>query len=117
VQRDWTSSSERFLVVGERFEELLQVRVRLLVPNFQAAGLMGAKLRLQYNEAAEHVDNDKEHFFEETSRDPLEWVVPKRTKGSDQYEYTVTWISSDGTQNVVGPRTTQDEELLLHPAL
>ena len=117
MQTDWQTGSDRLLIVGERFESVLEVSVRLLVPDFRAAGLLGAKLRLQYKDAAEHADDDKEMVFMTPTLDPFRWVVPKKPGGGENYEYTVTWIMADGTQKVVGPRTTADEELILHPAL
>lgn len=117
AQSEWRTASDRFLVVGEVFEELLSVAVRLLVPDFTAAGLLGVKLRLHYPDAAEHADDDREHFFAAPSLEPFQWTVPKRPGGGDQYEYTVTWINTDGSQRVVGPVRTADEELILHPSL
>ena len=78
---DWQTSSDQLLSVGERFESVLEVSVRMLVPDFPAAGLLGAKLRLQYKEAAEHADDDKEVFFMTPTPEPLHWVVPKKTGG------------------------------------
>jgi hypothetical protein len=114
---DWQPSSDQLLVVGEKFEHVLEVSVRVLVPDFRAAGLLGAKLRLQYRDAAEHADDDKEMVFMTPTPEPFRWVVPKKPGGGENYEYTVTWINADGTQKVVGPRTTADEELILHPLL
>jgi hypothetical protein len=56
-------------------------------------------------------------LFMVPTMDPTMWAVPKKTGGGSSYQYTVTWIGTDGKQTVVGPRTTQDEELLLNPAL
>jgi hypothetical protein len=114
---DWQSSSDQLLVVGEVFENLLQVSVRMLVPDFKAAGLLGAKLHLQYDDAAPGVSGTKDIFFMAPSLEPTIWAVPKKPGGGPNYQYTVTWIGSDGKQQVVGPRTTADEDLLLHPAL
>jgi hypothetical protein len=114
---DWTTGSDQLLVIGEKFEELLEVSVRLLVPDFRVANLLGAKLRLEYKDAAPHADKDKEQIFMTPSTEALRWAVPKKPGGGKAYEYTVTWINADGTQKVVGPRQTSDEELILHPLL
>lgn len=114
---EWTKSGERFLTVGDVFEELLKVNVRLLVDNFQEAGLLGVRVKLLYRDAAPHSDPDKEIFFKAPAADAVPWVVPKKPGGRNQYEFTVTWIQKTGSMTTVGPRTTSDEELLLHPAL
>ena len=105
------------LVVGEVFDSVLQVSVRMLVPDFKSAGLLGAKLHLQYGDAADGVAGTKEMIFMGPTLEPKVWAVPKKSGGSANYDYTITWIGSDGKQQVVGPRTSADEELLLHPAL
>ena len=117
TRKDWQTSSDQLLVVGERFESLLEVSVRMLVPDFRAVGLLGAKLRLDFKDAAQGVDPDKEIFFMVPSAEPLRWMVPRKPGGGNEYEYTITWINADGTQKVVGPRKTADEELILHPML
>jgi hypothetical protein len=114
---DWQSSSDQLLVVGEVFQSVLQVSVRMLVPDFKAAGLLGAKLHLQYGDAAEGIAGNKDMVFMTPNLEPTAWAVPKKPGGSGNYDYTITWIGSDGKQRVVGPRSTADEELLLHPAL
>ncbi len=114
---DWQSSNDQLLVLGEIFESVLQVSVRMLVPDFKAAGLLGAKLHLQYADAAQGVAGTKDMMFMSPNLEPTIWAVPKKSGGSGNYNYTITWIGSDGKQQVVGPRTTADEDLLLHPAL
>jgi hypothetical protein len=114
---DWTSSSDQLLVVGEVFDSVLQVSVRMLVPDFKSAGLLGAKLHLQYGDAADGVAGNKDMIFMGPKLEPTVWAVPKKPGGGGNYDYTITWIGSDGKQQVVGPRTSADEELLLHPAL
>jgi hypothetical protein len=89
----------------------------MLVPDFKEAGLLGAKLHLQYDAAADGVAKTKDMVFMAPSLEPVVWAVPKKAGGGGNYNYTVTWIAKDGKQQIVGPRTTADEELLLHPAL
>lgn len=114
---DWQAGSDQLLVIGEVFQGVLQVAVRMLVTDFKAANLLGARLRLQYPDAAEGVAATKEIFFRGPSMEPVMCTVPKKPGGGNSYQYTVTWISMDGGQNTVGPRTTSDEDLLLHPDL
>jgi len=114
---DWQTSSDQLLVVGEVFQSVLQVAVRMLVPDFKAAGLLGARLHLQYPDAAEGVAATKDMLFMAPAMEPTMWAVPKKAGGGSSYQYTVTWIGTDGKQKVVGPRTTQDEDLLLNPDL
>jgi hypothetical protein len=114
---NWRTANDQLLVVGEVFENVLQVSARMLVPDFKAAGLLGAKLHLQYAEAADGVAPTKDIVFMAPNLEPTIWAVPKKAGGGANYNYTITWIGSDGKQQVVGPRTTSDEELLLHPAL
>jgi hypothetical protein len=114
---DWQSSKDQLLVVGEVFESVLQVSVRMLVPDFKEAGLLGARLHLQYDDAASGAAKTKDMVFMAPSLEPVVWAVPKKAGGGGNYNYTITWIGSDGKLQVVGPRTTADEELLLHPAL
>jgi hypothetical protein len=116
-QSDWKTAAEQLLVVGETFEGLLEVNLRLLVPDFRAMNLLGAKLHLEYPDAAPGVSGTKDFFFQTPMTEPTKWSVPRKPGGGKEYSYTVTWINLDGTQKVVGPRKVADEELLLHPAL
>jgi hypothetical protein len=117
TQSDWKMASDQLLVVGETFAGLLEVNIRMLITDFRAAGLLGAKLHLEYADAAPGVNSAKDMFFTAPSTDTPKWSVPKKPGGGREYSYTVTWIKTDGSQNVVGPRKVSDEELLLHPLL
>lgn len=114
---DWQTSNDQLLVVGEVFQSVLQVAVRMLLTDFKGAGLLGVRLHLKFPDAADGVAATRDIFFMTPSLEPALWIVPRKPGGSSNYEYTVTWIGVDGTQRIVGPRTTADQELLLHPAL
>ena len=105
---------ERQLIVGDVFESLLTAEVRFLVPDFTSAGFQGAKLSLDYPDAAPGTDGTEEEFFTGTPQ-PLIWRVPRRPGGSAEYRYTVLWVRSDGTQVAVGPTTTSEELLMIFP--
>jgi hypothetical protein len=117
TQSDWRTAQERLITVGDVFEELLEVTAQVMVVDFRGEGLAGLKLKLRYPDAAPGADDDKEFLVMAPPTEPLKWVVPKKPGGGESYEYTVTWIKTDGTQKKVGPLMSSDEVLLLHPGL
>ncbi len=111
---EWQETIERQLIVGDRFEGMLEIEARFLVPDFTASGFMGAKLRLEYPEAPPQAKNTVEKFFNGAPQ-PFTWRVPRRRGGSRQYKYSVQWVKSDATVQNVGPTTTDEELLLIFP--
>ena len=111
---DWQETAERQLIVGDRFEGLLDVEVRFLVPDFPTLGFMGAKIKLEYPDAPPHTKASLEKFIT-ASADPVLWKVPMRRGGGRQYQYTVQWVRTAGALTTVGPVTTEDQLLLVLP--
>jgi hypothetical protein len=111
---EWQETVERQLIVGDRFEGMLETEVRFLVPDFTAMGFMGAKLRLEYPEAPPQAKSTVEKFFNGAPQ-PFVWRVPRRRGGSRQYRYSVQWIRANATVENVGPLTTDEELLLIFP--
>jgi hypothetical protein len=117
TKSEWQNSQERLLTVGDVFEDLLEVTAQVLLTDFRAGGIAGLRLKLRYPDAAPGADDDKEFLLMSPPAEPIKWVVPKKPGGGEMYEYTATWIKLDGTQKAVGPLTSGDEVLLLHPGL
>ena len=111
---DWAETPERQLVVGDVFADILAVETRFLVTDFTAAGFQGAKLTLEYPEAAPGTDGVEEEFFTGAPQ-PFTWRVPRPAGASTSYRYTVQWVRSTGTQQVIGPVTTNEELLMIFP--
>jgi hypothetical protein len=111
---EWQDTIERQLIVGDRFEGMLDVEVRFLVPDFTALGFMGAKLRLEYPDAPPQAKATVEKFFTGTPQ-PFNWRVPRQRGGGRQYRYSVQWIRSNATLQNIGPTPTDEELLLLFP--
>ena len=110
----WQDTIERQLIVGDRFEGMLDVEVRFLVPDFTALGFMGAKLRLEYPDAPPQAKATVEKFFSGAPQ-PFNWRVPRQRGGGKQYRYSVQWVRSNATLQNVGPTPTDEELLLLFP--
>ena len=68
----------------------------------------------EVSDTAPGVSDTKDMFFTGPSTDVPRWLVPQKPDGVKEYSYAVTWINTDGSQKVVGPRNVSDEELLLH---
>ncbi len=113
---DWQTSTARTLVVGDVFESILDVQVRLAVPDFAAAGLRFVKLRLEYPDAPDGIDADKEMVFDAPT-EPVRWRMPRKAGADDQYQYTTTWMWADGRREEFGPHSVDDEVLILDPEL
>ncbi len=111
---EWQDTIERQLIVGDRFEGMLDVEVRFLVPDFTALGFMGAKLRLEYPDAPPQAKATVEKFFSGAPQ-PFNWRVPRQRGGGKQYRYSVQWVRSNATLQNVGPTPTDEELLLLFP--
>jgi hypothetical protein len=107
----WQSTNEYRLLVGDRFEGLLDVEVDVIA-DFAALGLAGMKLRLEYPDAAPGVNPVSDQFFRSPPAS-FHWRVPRKAGGGDQYRYTVDWIRANGTKTTVGPVTANDQTLLL----
>ncbi|MET1007862.1 MAG: hypothetical protein ABWX96_20090, partial [Propionibacteriaceae bacterium] len=73
---EWAETPERQLIVGDVFEDIIEVEARFLVSDFAAAGFQGAKLTLEYPEAAPGTDGVEEEFFAGTPQ-PFTWRVPR----------------------------------------
>ena len=78
-------SSNQLLVIGEVFEGLLEVSIRMLVPDFPGAGLLGARLHMSYSDGAPGVTSSKDFFFQAPMADPIRWAVPKKAGGGKEY--------------------------------
>jgi hypothetical protein len=113
---EWQTTTERQLIVGDRFEGLISVDVQFLVPDFTQAGFMGARLRLEYPEAPPQVKATVEKFFSGQPQ-PFNWRMPRPHGASSQYKYTVQWVRANATTQDVGPTTTDQELLLLFPPI
>jgi hypothetical protein len=114
---DWVTTSDRRVIVGDSFERFLVVEAVLLASDFAADGLLGARLRIAFPDAPPGVDADAEKFWRAPSAEPFRWKVPIRAGGAPRYSYTIEWIQRDGARRVVGPVSSEDETILLHPAL
>ena len=112
ARADWVETPERQLIVGDVFAEIISVEARFLVPDFTAAGFQGAKLTLEYPEAAPGTDGVEEEFFSGAPQ-PFTWRVARPAGASASYRYTVQWVRPNGTQQVVGPTTTSEELLMI----
>lgn len=111
---EWTETPERQLIVGDVFEDIIEVEVRFLVPEFTAAGFQGAKLTLEYPDAPAGSDGVAEEFFSGVPQ-PFTWRVPRPAGAGTAYRYTVLWVRSNATQQTVGPVTTSEELLMIFP--
>lgn len=111
---EWTETAERQLIVGDRFEGLLEVEVRVLVADFAALGFMGVKLKLEYPDAPPNVSGTLEKFFTGTP-EVVTWRVPIGRGASRQYRYSVQWVRTSAPAVSEGPVTTSDQLLLILP--
>jgi hypothetical protein len=106
--------ASRQLIVGDISAGMLQVAVRLLVPDLTAAGFQLAKLRLSYADVPEWADGDVEQLFEGAPQ-PFTWRVPMRAGGSREYTFSMEWFRSDGSRVRTEPQTVRDEVLIITP--
>jgi len=112
----WTDTTERQLIVGDRFEGMLEIEVRFLVPDFTSMGFMGAKIHLEYPDAPPQAKATVEKFLSGAPQ-PFTWRVPRRAGGSSQYRFSVQWIHVDASVVNVPLATTDQELLLVFPPL
>ncbi len=106
--------TSRQLIVGDISAGMLQVAVRLLVPDLAAAGFQLAKLRLSYADTPPWADGDVEQLFEGVPQ-PFTWRVPMRAGGGRDYTFSMEWFRSDGTRVRTEPQTVRDEVLIITP--
>ena len=66
--------------------------MRFLVPEFTAAGFQGAKLTLEYPQAAPGTDGTEEEFFSGVPQ-PFTWRVP-RPPGADTSAPHADWSAN-----------------------
>ncbi len=113
---DWQESIERQLIVGDRFEGMLDVEVDVLAPDFASLGVMGLKLKLEYPDVAPGVKGTFERF-DATPPAPYHVRLPRKRGGGDTYRYTVQWIRADRTIVTEGPVTTDAQSIQLFPPM
>ncbi len=113
---DWQESIERQLIVGDRFEGMLDVEVDVLAPDFASFGVMGLKLKLEYPDAAPGVKGTFERF-DATPPAPYHVRFPRKRGGNDTYRYTVQWIRADRTIVTEGPITSDAQSIQLFPPM
>jgi hypothetical protein len=113
---EWQETIERQLIVGDRFDGMLDVEVDLLLPDFASFGLLGVKLKLDYPDAAPGVKSSYERY-DSSPPQPFHVRIPKRPGGGDKYTYTLQWFRTDRSVKVEGPFTSEDQSIQIFPPL
>jgi hypothetical protein len=111
---DWQETIERQLIVGDRFEGMLQVEVRFLGGaggDLAATGYQGALMTLEYPDAPPGADGTDQRFVT-GAPPPFSWRVPVAAGKPRTYRYSVRFIRNDGTE-VVRSGESRDEVLMI----
>lgn len=107
-QGDWVETTERQLIVGDRFPGMLDVEVQV-VGDLGASRIQIARVKLVYPGAPEGVDNREERALRGTV-EPFRWTVPSKTREPTSYEWEVMWVFENRSVKV--EKGTADDELL-----
>jgi hypothetical protein len=111
---NWQDTIERQLIVGDRFEGMLQVEVRFVggaAGDLTASGFQGCLLTLEYPDAPAGVDGVHQQFCTGAVQ-PIIWRVPVQAGRPRKYRHEARFIRADGTE-VVKSGEGKDEVLLL----
>jgi hypothetical protein len=103
----WLVGPPGKLIVGEGFARLRQVDLMLIGPSLQALGLLGVKVRFQFDDSAAGLFAEDEILVQDL-RTPVHWSYPVADPSRQTYTYQLTLIRSDGTQSAQPPVTTAD---------
>jgi hypothetical protein len=103
----WLVGPPGKLIVGEGFARLRQVDLMLVGPSLQALGLLGVKVRFQFEDPAAGLFAENEILVQDL-RAPVHWSYPVADPARQSYTYQVTLIRADGTQSPQPPVTTAD---------
>lgn len=107
-QGEWLETTERQLIVGDRFPGMLDVEVQV-VGDLVASRIQIARVKLVYPGAPDGVDNREERALRGTP-EPFRWTVPSKTREPTSYEWEVMWVFDNRSVKV--EKGTADDELL-----
>lgn len=111
---EWLETIERQLIVGDRFEGMMVIEVRLLGGaggDLTASGYQGALVTLEYPDAPPGVDGSEQKFLSGVPA-PFSWRVPVAAGKPRRYKYNVRFVKDDGTE-IVRSGESKDEVLLV----
>lgn len=103
----WLPGPPGKLIVGEGFARLRQVDLMLIGPSLQSLGLLGVKVRFQFEDAAANLFAENEVLVQDL-RTPVHWTYPVADAARQAYTYQVTLVRADGTLSAQPPVTTSD---------
>ncbi len=111
---EWQETTERHLIVGDRFEGMLEVDVRVVGGvggDLGASGYQGALLTLEYPDAPEGVDARRQEFLTGVPR-ISPWRVPTMRGRPRAYRWELQLIRNDGSR-VTQSGDSRDEVLVI----
>jgi hypothetical protein len=107
-ETDWIESKAPTLAVSPAMLQTLEVEVSL--PVAKASGVDRIKVHLQYDDDADQV-HEVDDVELSRAGDTSNWKVNLKDPGKQSYQYTVTWVSTDGFDKKLGPLTTSQRYL------
>lgn len=117
-ETDWVDTETTQLLLGDKVDGMLRVEVMLL-GSLADANMRALRLTLRYPDAPDWADAEFEQTIVAGSQPdgPIEWRVPMADRTRSEYEVEMQWFASDGSRQQTGPITTDQETVLIDPAL
>jgi len=107
-QGEWIETTERQVIVGDRFPGMLDVEVQI-IGDLAESNIQIARLKLEYPGAPEGIDNRDERALRGVP-EPFKWTVPSKTREAGEYQWEVMWVFNDRTMKT--EKGTSSDELL-----
>ncbi len=113
VQTGWIGTDAPTIPVGEKYVRQLTVQV---VTKELAPGVESVKVELEYDdrdEDSEGGEGSEDHVHETETfilgpNDQNEWQIQLKNPSKRSYQYTITWLRSDGFNPTKGPKSSND---------
>ncbi|MEM7152829.1 MAG: hypothetical protein AAF799_08300 [Myxococcota bacterium] len=102
---EWLPSMGTRLVVGTGIAQLREVQLMILGATLASAGLLGIKVRFEYEDPDNDVQVEEERLIRSVAQ-PQKWRFPQRDPEVKQWSYQLTKIAMDGTSEELDPVTT-----------
>lgn len=112
LQTGWIESESPTLPAGELYVKLLDVEVSLFG---EAPGVERVRVDLAYEDAAHGIDEHKSITLHKAG-DRGTFQVRLQDAAKQEFSYTITWVSTDGFDRVIGPMQSSDRFVVVSAA-